>query len=142
MDVTQSFFASDRKMIGYTTAKIGVINMADVPKQSNAAENGAPKIERLVDSVTYQTDSIVSREIIRKSTGTVTLFAFDKGQGLSEHTAPFDALVYIVEGEADVTISGQAYHLEQGQTVILPANKPHALAALSQFKMLLVMIRS
>ncbi len=115
--------------------------MADIPK-SNAAENSAPKVERLADSVIYQTDSIVSREIIRKSTGTVTFFAFDKGQGLSEHTAPFDALVYIAEGEAEVTISGKAYHLEQGQMVILPANKPHALAALSQFKMLLVMIRS
>jgi quercetin dioxygenase-like cupin family protein len=104
--------------------------LADVPK-SNPAEDRAPKVEQLADSVIYQADSIVSREIIRKSTGTVTLFAFDKGQGLSEHTAPFDAFVYIVEGEADVMISGQVYHLKEGQMVILPANKPHALAALS-----------
>lgn len=84
----------------------------------------------------------MSREIIRKSTGTVTLFAFDKGQGLSEHTAPFDALVQILDGEAEVTISGKAYHLEQGQMIILPVNEIHALKALSKFKMLLVMIRS
>lgn len=115
--------------------------MADIPR-SNSAENRVPKVERLADSVIYQADSIVSREIIQKSTGTVTLFAFDKGQGLSEHTAPFDALVYVVEGEADVTISGQVYHLKEGQMIILPANEPHALAALNQFKMLLVMIRS
>ena len=77
-----------------------------------------------------------------QDTGTVTLFAFDKGQGLSEHIAPFDALVHILDGEAEITISGKKYHLVQGQMVILPANKPHALQALSRFKMLLVMIRS
>ncbi len=105
-------------------------------------EDNAPEVESLKDLVNYQEGSIVSREIIRKSTGTVTIFAFDKGQGLSEHTAPFDALITILDGEAEVTIAGQAYHLEQGQMVILPANKPHALKALSKFKMLLVMIRS
>ena len=96
----------------------------------------------LKELVSYQDGSVVSREIIRKSTGTVTLFAFDKGQGLSEHIAPFDALVHILDGEAEITISGKKYHLVQGQMVILPANKPHALQALSRFKMLLVMIRS
>lgn len=106
------------------------------------AENGTPKVEWLKDSINYQDGSVVSREIIRKSTGTVTLFAFDKGQGLSEHTAPFDALVHIVDGEAEVTIAGQVYRLEQGQMVILPANQTHALKALSKFKMLLVMIKS
>jgi quercetin dioxygenase-like cupin family protein len=90
----------------------------------------------------YQEGSVVSREIIRKNTGTVTLFAFDKGQGLSEHTAPFDALVYVVDGVVEISISGKAYHLNQGEFVILPANKPHALKALSRFKMLLVMIKS
>ncbi len=105
-------------------------------------EENIPKVESLKDLINYQEGSVVSREIIRKSTGTVTIFAFDKGQGLSEHTAPFDALITILDGDAEVTIAGQPYHLEQGQMVILPANKTHALKALSKFKMLLVMIRS
>jgi len=100
------------------------------------------KVKRLDDSINYQDGSVVSREIIRKSTGTVTLFAFDEGQGLSEHTAPFDALVYVVDGQVEVLISGKAYHLNRGDFVILPANETHALRALSKFKMLLVMIKS
>ena len=105
-------------------------------------DNKTPTVEWLKDLVNYQDGAVVSREIIRKSTGTVTLFAFDKGQGLSEHTAPFDALLHVFDGEAEVTISGNAYHLEQGQMIILPAGETHALKALSKFKMLLVMIRS
>lgn len=101
-----------------------------------------PKVEYLKDLVNYQDGSVVSREIIRKSTGTVTLFAFDAGQGLSEHTAPFDAMVQILDGEAEITISGQIYHLLEGQMIILPVNEVHALKAISKFKMLLVMIRS
>ena len=104
-------------------------------------DNG-PKVQKLRDLVGYQDSSVVSREIIRKSTGTVTLFAFDEGQGLSEHIAPFDALVNVVDGEVEITISGKPYHLNQGDFVILPAGEPHALKALSKFKMLLVMIRS
>ncbi|MDD4093030.1 MAG: cupin domain-containing protein [Methanothrix sp.] len=105
-------------------------------------DNKTPTVEWLTDLVNYQEGAVVSREIIRKSTGTVTLFAFDKGQGLSEHTAPFDALLHVFDGEAEVTISGKAYHLEQGQIIILPAGETHALKALSKFKMLLAMIRS
>ena len=105
-------------------------------------DNKTPTVEWLRDLVNYQDGAVVSREIIRKSTGTVTLFAFDKGQGLSEHTAPFDALLHVFDGEAEVTISGKAYHLEQGQMIILPAGETHALKALSKFKMLLAMIRS
>lgn len=108
-------------------------------KESN---NEAPKVQWLEDLVGYQDGSVVSREIIRKSTGTVTLFAFDDGQGLSEHTAPFDALVYVVDGEVEVVISGKPYHLNQGEMIILPANQTHSLRALSKFKMLLVMIKS
>lgn len=104
--------------------------------------NSPSKVLWLNDLVNYQDGSVVSREIIRKSTGTVTLFAFDEGQGLSEHTAPFDALVYVVDGEVEVSISGKSYHLNQGEFVILPADEPHALKALSKFKMLLVMIKS
>lgn len=105
-------------------------------------KKGAQEAQFLSDLVNYQEGSVVSREIIRKSAGTVTLFAFDKGQGLSEHTAPFDALVHVVEGEVEITISGKAHSLNEGEFVILPANKPHALKALSKFKMLLVMIKS
>ncbi len=99
-------------------------------------------VHGLKDLVSYQQGSVVSREIIRKSKGTVTLFAFDDGQGLSEHTAPFDALVYIADGVAEVTVSGQAHCLKEGEMMIMPANQPHALRAPQRFKMLLVMIRS
>jgi quercetin dioxygenase-like cupin family protein len=104
---------------------------------------GVPKgTARLVDMVSYQDGSVVSREIVQKKTGTVTLFAFDKGQGLSEHTTPFDALVYILDGEAEIVISGKAHRLKEGEMIVMPANKPHALNAGKRFKMLLAMIRS
>jgi len=96
----------------------------------------------LLDLVDYQDGSIVSKEIIKKDKGTVTLFAFDKGQGLSEHTAPFDALVYVFDGKAEVMISGQPHSLKAGEIIIMPANKPHALKATERFKMLLVMVRT
>lgn len=100
------------------------------------------KKEKLTDLVNYQKGSVVSRTIIDKTAGTVTLFAFDQGQGLSEHTAPFDALVYLLEGAVEITISGKVHRLKEGETIMLPANHPHALKALSKFKMLLIMIRS
>jgi quercetin dioxygenase-like cupin family protein len=96
-------------------------------------------LETLVD---YQKDSVVSRTLIDKKTGTVTLFAFDKGQGLSEHTVPFDALVYIVDGRADITIDGNLKSVLKGETIIMPANKPHSLKAEEPFKMLLIMIKA
>ncbi|MGI6574373.1 MAG: cupin domain-containing protein [bacterium] len=92
--------------------------------------------------VAYQPGSVVSRTLINADTGTVTLFAFAQGQGLSEHTAPYDALVYILAGEAEVTISGNPILVKAGEMVIMPAGEPHALKAKSDFKMLLVMIRS
>jgi len=95
-----------------------------------------------VDLVSYQKDAVISRTIIEKDTGTSTLFAFDEGQGLSEHTAPFDALVYVIDGEAEVTISGKALKLVEGEMVIMPANQPHALTATKRFKMMLIMIKS
>lgn len=91
--------------------------------------------------VNYQADSIVSQEIIKKATGTVTLFAFDKGQGLSEHTAPFDAMVYIIDGRAEIKISGKPSMVRKGRIIIMPANKPHSLKAIAKFKMMLVMIK-
>jgi len=105
-------------------------------------EKGATQVTRLVDLADYQEGSIVSRTIIDKKTGTVTFFAFDKGQGLSEHTAPFDALVYLLDGEAEIVVSGKPFRLKAGEMVIMPANDPHALKAITRFKMLLTMIRS
>jgi len=96
----------------------------------------------LKDLIDYQEGSVVSREIISKKTGTVTLFAFDKGQGLSEHTAPFDALVFCLDGEVEVTISGNPIRLREREMLIMPADQPHALKALKRFKMLLIMIRT
>jgi len=95
----------------------------------------------LKTALKYQPGSIVSKELIRNSKGTVTLFAFDKGQGLSEHTAPYDALVQVIDGTADITISGKRSRLKTGEIVIMPANKPHAVKARHRFKMMLVMIR-
>lgn len=98
--------------------------------------------ENLAGLVDYQDGSVVSKELIKKEKGTVTLFAFDKGQGLSEHTAPFDAFVYIIDGKAEISISGKAHSLAVGETIIMPANKPHSLKAAERFKMLLVMIKA
>ncbi len=92
--------------------------------------------------VEYQENSVVSRTIIDKHAGTLTLFAFAEGQGLSEHTAPFDAVVYIVEGEAEITIAGELFSLNKGEMIIMPADQPHAVNATRKFKMLLTMIRS
>jgi len=100
------------------------------------------EVGSLASLVDYQDGSVVSKELIKKEKGTVTLFAFDKGQGLSEHTAPFDALVYIIEGKAEISISGKAHSLAAGETIIMPANKPHFLKAIERFKMLLVMIKA
>ncbi len=99
------------------------------------------EVRRLDDLVSYQQGSVVSRTLIDKDAGTITLFAFDKDEGLSEHTTPYDALVYVYDGKASLTISGESYEVEKGETIILPANEPHALRALYPFKMMLVMIR-
>ncbi|MDY6951438.1 MAG: cupin domain-containing protein [Thermodesulfobacteriota bacterium] len=103
--------------------------------------NDDPRPSALVDMVSYQDASIVSKTLIEKKAGTVTVFAFDQGQGLSEHTAPFDALVYVVDGEVEITISGKPIHLKEGDMVIMPANAPHAVQALTRFKMVLTLIR-
>lgn len=94
------------------------------------------------DLVEYQTGSVVSRTLIKKDQGTVTLFAFDAGEELSEHTTPFDALVHILEGEAEITISGKPLRAVAGQLVVMPADEPHALHANKRFKMMLIMIRA
>lgn len=104
----------------------------------------APKSEilHITEMVSYQEGSVVSRQITKADAGNVTLFAFDKDQGLSEHTAPYDALVHVLEGEAEVMISGNPFRLNAGGAIIMPANEPHALRAIQRFKMLLTMIRT
>ncbi|MEP7365300.1 MAG: cupin domain-containing protein [Acidobacteriota bacterium] len=96
----------------------------------------------MIDLVDYQEGSVVSRTLVKRVTGTVTLFAFDEGQGLSEHTAAFDAVAHLLEGEAEITVSGKPLLTTAGEAVLMPANQPHSLKALSRFKMLLTMIRS
>jgi quercetin dioxygenase-like cupin family protein len=115
-----------------------------MPQEQKSAEikfepARAVKLAALVD---YQSGSVVSREILKGTTGKVTLFAFDAGEGLSEHTSPFNALVEIVEGEAEITISGQPNRVTAGELILMPAQQPHALAAVKRFKMVLTMIRS
>ncbi len=100
------------------------------------------KVACLGNLIDYQDDAIVSRTIIDNESGTVTLFSFDKGQGLSEHTTPYDALIHLIDGEASVTLSGKTFHLQEGEMIVMSSNEPHALKALSRFKMLLTLIRS
>ena len=107
----------------------------------NSTEPTLSHPEQLVGLVAYQAGSVVSRTLVNKKTGTVTLFAFDAGQGLSEHTAPFDALVHVLEGEAAVSIAGAPHAVKSGEMLLLPARQPHALSAVQRFKMVLTMIR-
>lgn len=99
------------------------------------------KEKMLADLVEYQDGTVVSRTMINQPAGTVTLFAFDQGQGLSEHTAPYDAMVYLLDGQAEIKISGKKHKLVTGEMIIMPAGEPHALKALEKFKMLLIMIK-
>ena len=100
------------------------------------------KVLNSKDLIEYQGDSIVSRMLINKDEGSVTLFAFDKGQKLSKHTAPFDALIQVLDGKTEIVISNKKFVLEQGDMIIMPANKPHAVYAVEKFKMMLTMIKS
>ena len=95
-----------------------------------------------ISFIDYQEGSVVSKTLVQRSTGTVTLFAFAKGQGLSEHSAPFDAMVVVVEGKAEITIAGRPNIVDAGEMIIMPANQPHAVSAVENFKMLLIMIKS
>jgi quercetin dioxygenase-like cupin family protein len=108
----------------------------------NSSNQIVANASQLADLIDYQEGAVVSRTLIDRKAGNVTLFAFDQYQGLSEHTAPFDALVYVVDGEVEVIISGKPLTLKQGEITIIPANQPHALAAKTRFKMLLTMIKS
>ncbi len=105
-------------------------------------KNIKSEVLNLDSMLDYQEGSVVSRALMNKDVGTVTLFSFDEDQGLSEHSAPFDALVHIFDGEAVITISGKPYNLTKGQMIIMPANEPHALKAIKKFKMMLIMLKS
>jgi quercetin dioxygenase-like cupin family protein len=106
------------------------------------SQNIKSNVLSLVNLIEYQIDSIVSKIVINNTGGTVTLFAFDKNQKLSEHTAPFDAMVSIIDGDAKITISGKSFYLKKGESIIMPANEPHAVEAEKKFKMMLIMIKS
>lgn len=111
-------------------------------KERIHASHPVVEVHPLKRLLSYQTGAVVSRALLKKKTGTVTLFAFDEGEGLSEHTAPFDAMVYMLDGAADVTVESETHRVADGDMLILPANRPHALKAVSRFMMLLIMIRS
>jgi quercetin dioxygenase-like cupin family protein len=112
------------------------------PRNEAEAEKPVARVLKIADLVNYQEGAVVSRTMVDERAGTVTLFAFAEGQGLSEHAAPYDALVHIIDGEAEVTILGKAFGLKEGEIIIMPANQPHALKAVKKFKMILTMIRS
>ena len=101
-----------------------------------------PEVKKLSDLLQYQEGAVVSRVLLKNKGGTVTLFAFDEGEELSEHTAPFDALVFVLDGEAQIEIDGEEFHAREGETITLPANRPHAVKAVAKFKMLLAMVRA
>jgi quercetin dioxygenase-like cupin family protein len=107
-----------------------------------AIDDLSATVHHTIDLVNYQDGAVVSRTLINQKTGTVTLFAFDAGQELSEHTAPFDALAQVLDGETRITIAGQPFDLKAGDLIIMPANQPHAVLATTKFKMMLTMIRS
>jgi quercetin dioxygenase-like cupin family protein len=100
------------------------------------------QVMKMTSLTNYEEGSIVSRTIIDRKAGTITLFAFDEEQGLSEHVSPYDAIVCVIEGEAEVVISGKVFHVREGEMIIIPAKKPHALKATTKFKMMLTMVRA
>jgi quercetin dioxygenase-like cupin family protein len=130
--------------VTWDTEKSPVMCYAGKNRLNGGTMSTAPKAQvlPLTGMVDYQEGAVVSRQITKENAGNITLFAFDTGQGLSEHTAPFDALVHALEGEAEIAISGQVFHLKAGEAIIMPANQPHALHAPQRFKMLLTMIRA
>jgi len=111
-------------------------------KRLKKAESFSGKVLSPAKILDYQKGTVVSKTIADKNAGLVTLFAFDKGQGLREHTAPFDALVHLIDGEAEIVISGKSFCLKKGEMIVMPANQPHALLAIKKFKMILTMIKS
>ena len=107
-----------------------------------ANEFSKSEVFKFSDSVEYSSGAIVSKTVLKKQTGNISLFAFDKGEALSEHTAPFDAMIQVVDGRGEIIIGGKSYFLESGENIIMPANIPHAVKAVEKFKMVLTMIKS
>lgn len=120
----------------------GILRVMKNNEQSSVGSHLLGQPQTILNLINYQDGAVVSREIVKKPTGTVTLFAFDQNEGLSEHTAPFDALAQIIEGEVEITVSGKPHHVKQGELLLMPAQQPHALKAITRFKMILTMIRS
>jgi quercetin dioxygenase-like cupin family protein len=110
--------------------------------QNDLTSTTSVEVKQLSELLQYQDGSIVSRVLLKNKGGTATLFAFAEGEGLSEHTAPFDALVFALDGEAEIQIAEETFTVRQGETITLPANRPHAVRATKRFKMLLIMIRA
>ncbi len=115
---------------------------ATMPNPTKPKGLPGAQVAKTAEFAAYSDGAVVSRQIIKKPAGNVTFFAFDEGEGLSEHTAPFDALVQVLEGEAEITVAGQAHRVQGGELMLLPAGQPHALKAVKRFKMLLTMIRA
>lgn len=116
--------------------------MTSITKDETPDRDLTAKVLNVAGLVEYQPGSVVSREIFKRNTSNITIFAFDEGQGLSEHTAPFDATVCVLDGSAEITVAGKTHTVKKGEMIIMPANKPHALKAVEKFKMMLIMIRT
>jgi quercetin dioxygenase-like cupin family protein len=136
---TRSFWKILKEQTSYRLPKEVIVMNKKKELKDEKALTKAADLNSLIE---YQKASVVSRTLIDKKAGTVTTFAFDEGQGLNEHSAPYDALVQITDGEADITISGKTHRVRQGQIITMPANHPHTLKAAGKFKMLLIMIKA
>ena len=112
------------------------------PESPTEPADSSAQVSRLADLIQYQDAAVVSRTILKRESGSITVFAFDASQGLSEHTTPYDALVQVLDGEAEIAIAGQPHRVRQGEVILMPANRPHALKAVTRFKMVLTMLRS
>lgn len=112
------------------------------PEGTTEPAEPSGQVSRLTDLIQYQDGAVVSRMILKRESGSITVFAFDASQGLSEHTTPYDALVQVLDGEAEIAIGGQPHRVRQGEMILMPANRPHALKAITRFKMVLTMLRS
>jgi quercetin dioxygenase-like cupin family protein len=127
--------------MGYLMAEYGQEPAETSEKSDARREELKGKVLRLKDLVQYQEGTVASRMIVNRKTGNITLFSFDENEGLSEHAAPYDAVVTILDGECEVWVQGTTFHMTEGDTIIFPANAPHALSAITRFKMMLTMIR-
>jgi quercetin dioxygenase-like cupin family protein len=141
MNCQLEYYKSYAKFVEVDTYKL-LPELINIDMNTNKEEFRKPGSFSFKDSISYSENAVVSKQVLKKTTGNITLFAFDKDQELSEHTAPFDALVQVLEGDVRITINNTDYMLSEGFSIIMPANSPHALYAVKRFKMLLTMIKS